>query len=79
MDEECEDCVREPDTAKLTELFDDLGPAVWEQIDRVISELLVDAAASLKGIKDGRKADAYRKKLYCNAERMNLVCNHFFL
>lgn len=72
-DEECAICVKEPDTTKLTELFDDLGPEVWGKIDMLISELLVDAATSLKALKEGGDADAYRKKIYCNAERMNLV------
>lgn len=72
-DEECKHCVKDPDATKLTQLFDDLGPEVWQKIDKATAELLVNATASLKGLKDELTIIAYKKKLYCNAERMNLV------
>lgn len=72
-DEECGECVKEPDATKLTEFFDDLGPEVWRKIDKATAELLVNATATLKGLKNESSISAYKKKIYCNAERMNLV------
>lgn len=72
-DEECGQCVQEPDATKLMEFFDDLRPEVWRKIDNATAELLVNATVSLKGLKNESSVSAYKKKLYCNAERMNLV------
>lgn len=68
--EECSDRVKDPDTSKLKELFEHLEPSVSVEIDKFISELLVDAVVSLKCL---RISDGYRNKLLCNAEKLKLI------
>lgn len=69
----CKNCIKDPDINNLTEMFDDLKPDIWAKIDQTISKLLVDATATLKQLKDEKDITKFKKRLYCNAERMNLV------
>lgn len=70
-DERCEECVKELNINPLTNpfilLFD---PNAWNETDYFISELLVDAAVSLKALGEGNEAGRYRMKLFCKSQRL---------
>lgn len=70
-DEECEACVKELDVDALTNPFALLiNPDAWNKTDYFISELLVDAAVSLKALTGGKEAERYKMKVFCKAQRL---------
>lgn len=70
-DVECKDCVKELDVGPLTNVFElALSSNGSEEMDGFVAELLVEAAVSLKALGDGNEAEAFRKVLFCRAQRL---------